>query len=59
MRICPKCGEEKELSEEYFYLARPRVGHKKQGWQSYCRECWKIINRDNKLKLKVGNRAAN
>lgn len=50
-KVCTKCGEAKLLTEANFYPARPRAGHKKQGWQSYCKSCWKIVNKDNKLKL--------
>lgn len=52
-KICPSCKGEKPLTETYWYKARPREGHKKEGWQSYCRLCWPEINRRNKLKRKV------
>lgn len=48
---CPSCGEEKPLNEDNFYPARPRVGHKKQGWQSYCKDCWPQINKRNKINM--------
>lgn len=51
---CTKCWEFKPLTEEYWYKARPREGHKKEGWQSYCRDCWKEINRANKKRIKNG-----
>jgi hypothetical protein len=47
-KLCPRCKEEKLLTEENFYPARPRLGRKAQGWQSYCRPCWKHINKENK-----------
>lgn len=53
-KVCPKCGKEKTLTEDNFYLARPRMGHKKAGWQSYCKACWKQINLNNKLRIKLG-----
>lgn len=50
-KICTKCGEEKELNTGNFYPARPREGHKKEGWQSYCKTCWTDINKANKRKM--------
>lgn len=51
--ICPSCKVPKPRTEEYWYKARPREGHKKEGWQSYCRACWPTINRNNKRKRKM------
>lgn len=53
LRLCTRCNEKKEESEEYFYIARPSGPHKKSGWQSYCKECWKEINAANKLRRKL------
>lgn len=49
---CPRCKQEKELTTENFYVARPRPGHPKGGWQSGCIECWKQRNRENKQRRK-------
>lgn len=51
-KLCPRCGEEKELTEDNFYPARPRKNHKKPGWQSYCRLCWRDINKSNKNRIR-------
>lgn len=52
-KICPRCKLEKELTEENFYPARPRRNHKGCGWQSYCKVCWKDINREQREKKKT------
>lgn len=49
---CPRCEEDKEINEDNWYPARPRKNHKKPGWQSYCRLCWREINKGNKLRIK-------
>lgn len=51
-KICPKCLIAKELTEENFYVARPREGHNKVGWQSGCKDCWKQINKANKKRIR-------
>jgi len=51
LRTCTKCSKTKELSPVNWYIARPRKGHK-AGWQSYCIECWKDINKQNKERIK-------
>lgn len=47
-KLCPKCGDTKPLTEEFFYKARPRKNHAKESWQSFCKACWKGVNRANK-----------
>ena len=51
-KLCPKCGEIKPLTEEFFYKARPRKNHPKESWQSFCKACWKLINALNKARRK-------
>jgi hypothetical protein len=53
IRVCPKCSVAKPLSVDYFYIARPRGKHKTPGWQSYCKDCWKEINAENKMRRKI------
>jgi hypothetical protein len=52
LKHCPRCGLDKELSEDNFYPARARKNHPKAGWQSFCRICWKIVNAEQRLKKK-------
>ena len=51
-KLCPRCGQEKELNEDNFYPARPRKNHKKAGWQSFCRLCWKSVNAEQRERRK-------
>ena len=44
-KICRRCGTEKPLED-----FPPRTGG---GYQSYCRECKKAIDRENRLKKKI------
>jgi Zn-finger nucleic acid-binding protein len=53
VKTCTRCGSVWPLTGEYWYVARPRGNHKSQGWQSHCRECWKDINRLNKIARKA------
>ena len=52
-KLCTKCGKEKPLNEDNFYPARPTATHKKGGWQSHCKECWRTINRLNKSRMRT------
>lgn len=52
VKTCSKCLVPKPLTEEFFYRARPTATHKKGGWQSHCRTCWKGINKLNKCRIK-------
>lgn len=59
-KLCHKCNIEKPLTEEFFYRARPTATHKKEGnWQSHCKACWKVINKLNKLRVKVRGNVLN
>lgn len=51
MKICKRCGEGKPATEEFWYKARPRKGHK-EGWQSNCKICWKEVNKENKARIR-------
>lgn len=51
-RICPKCKKKNPCTEEYFYKTRPTATHKKSSW-SYCKVCWREINRLNKQRMKI------
>lgn len=51
-KLCTKCGLIKQLTEVNWYKARPTASHPKGGWQSHCRECWKIVNSSNKQRRK-------
>lgn len=53
VRVCKRCGQEKQLTAEFWYVQRARDGHPKGGWQSHCRECWRQINKHNKQKRKL------
>lgn len=53
MRTCPRCKITKPLTEEYFYVLRPRQVHDPMRWQSYCRDCWVSINAANKQRRKI------
>jgi hypothetical protein len=50
-RVCRKCGVEKGIG--CFYPARARFAGGQDGWQSHCRDCWKVINAENKLRRKL------
>ena len=52
-RYCPHCKEVYPENKDYFYPARPRAGHKVEGWQSNCRKCWRDINHEAYLKRKA------
>lgn len=54
---CNKCGEHKPLTEEFWYVHHARKGHPKDSWQSHCRECWKLINRLNKLRIRLAKKS--
>lgn len=47
-KVCLRCKEEKDIS-----CFAPRSGG---GYQSYCRDCKKIIDRENRLKRKSGGK---
>jgi hypothetical protein len=49
---CSRCSMVYPLTIEYFYVARPHGKHKSSGWQSHCKNCWKSINKENKLRMK-------
>lgn len=44
MKLCTRCNYEYPLTTEYFYVARVSKRRIKEGWQSYCKACWKDIN---------------
>lgn len=44
MKLCTRCNHEYPLTTEYFYVARASGKRIKDGWQSYCKPCWKEIN---------------
>lgn len=52
-KVCTNCTHEKPLTEDYWYIARPREGHPSQGWQSFCRQCWRDKNKANKQRRKA------
>jgi hypothetical protein len=51
-KICRKCEREYPATTEHFYSYAPKRDHPHGGLQPYCRDCWKVINHDNKMKLK-------
>jgi len=52
-RVCAKCGVEFPLTGDHWYPARSRRIGRPDGWQSYCRECWRGVNAENKLRRKL------
>lgn len=56
-RTCAKCTEDKELTEDNFYKTKPTPTHPKAGWHSYCRICWKLVNKLNKDRIKADIKA--
>lgn len=52
-KVCTRCDKSRPLTDQYWYRARPTATHKKGGWQSYCKVCWKVINKLNKDKLRA------
>lgn len=46
-RICTKCGKEFANTNEFFSYANKKTGR----LNAVCRECQKIINKENRLKI--------
>jgi len=44
---CSNCNLYLPLTREFFYPNRKK-DRAKVGWQSYCKDCWTIINKRNK-----------
>lgn len=53
VKVCKLCGDPKPLTDEHWYRARPTASHPSGGWQSYCKACWKIINKNTREKRKA------
>lgn len=51
-KTCRKCLRLFPATTEYFYTYAPKRDHPHGGFQPYCKNCWKVINAENKLKLK-------
>ncbi len=49
VKFCPNCMLTLPLTTEFFYPNR-RKDRLKPSWQSYCIECWPIINHKNKQR---------
>lgn len=50
IKKCGRCGNQKPLTVENFYVLRPSASHPKGGWQAHCKSCWKDINKANKRR---------
>lgn len=53
VKVCKLCGEAKALTDTNWYRARPTASHPSGGWQSYCKLCWKIKNKENREKRRA------
>lgn len=42
VKLCPRCGEEKELSPQFWY----RNSQTKDGFHGYCKECKSAIHKE-------------
>jgi hypothetical protein len=51
---CGRCKESKELSTDYF----PRNSRSKDGFDSYCKECWRLRSREKSKRGADGHGAA-
>jgi nitrate/TMAO reductase-like tetraheme cytochrome c subunit len=53
VRRCLKCKTIKLENTDNFYKRAASGKHRTAGWNVYCKECWKEINGENKLRRKL------
>ena len=53
VRQCSVCKHVKLANSDNFYWRAASGKHKTPGWNSTCKDCWKEINRQNKLRRKL------